>query len=262
MLAVALRCHRVIVCSRWRTHAPQMDVPLLGSASGGGGGSLEMDTSPAPHTSRAAVEDSVLWQAVHASCIFGGGLTFCAATGVLYYPSWGGSALTSAVFFIIGSCGFLTVDVMEWFTFTADPWLRANIALSAFGSVCYLLGSCGFLPDVYERTDRVGVLGIEIGSAAIGCSQAWKLARVVGASKRPPSAETICASRDKLTAVGLELSAGLGAWCYLAGTLMYDQIPVNDEQFTRFLDIYMLGACCFTLGGALLAYRHAILRIV
>ena len=34
----------------------------------------------------------------------------------------------------VGSLGFLYVDVLEFFTFTDDAWLRANIAMSAVGS--------------------------------------------------------------------------------------------------------------------------------
>ena len=41
--------------------------------------------------------------------------------------------------YTLGSCGFLYVDVLEYFTFTEPElvWLRRNISLSAMGSFWY-----------------------------------------------------------------------------------------------------------------------------
>jgi hypothetical protein len=41
--------------------------------------------------------------------------------------------LWAGVLYTVGSCGFLFVDVLEYFTFDEDAWLRTNIAMSATG---------------------------------------------------------------------------------------------------------------------------------
>lgn len=52
-----------------------------------------------------------------------------------YFPDWAEGALAAGVLYTLGSCGFLCVDVLEFFTFDEDPWLRVNISMSATGCV-------------------------------------------------------------------------------------------------------------------------------
>lgn len=75
-------------------------------------------------------------------------MTFLFGTGLYYYPDFSLFGLldqgtVSAWLYVIGSSGFLYVDVLEFFTFTQDSQLRCNISLSATGSLLYLIGSAG-----------------------------------------------------------------------------------------------------------------------
>lgn len=122
--------------------------------------------------------DTALWRFFHALFFLTGGFTFIVGTAALYYPDADNDAALSAWFYIVGSAGFLAVDVTEFFTFTEDKWLRFNISLSMFGSLCYLIGSIGFLPAVFNNTEAVGVWGFIVGSFFIACSQTWKIYRI------------------------------------------------------------------------------------
>jgi hypothetical protein len=123
-----------------------------------------------------------------------------------------------------------------------------------------VVGSVGFLPSIYNRTDRFGVLGFIIGSAFIGCSQAWKVLRI-GRSDRLSCLGTVFSSSDKFTAAGVEFSAGLGAWCFFVGTLMYDHGPLVGDYYNEILIIWEAGSVFFTLGGLFLAYRHGVMKV-
>jgi len=82
------------------------------------------------------------WIVTHFLGFFTGGTTFIAGTLCYYYPDWHAGALVAGVLYTVGSFGFLYVDVLEFFTFTEDAWLRTNIAMSAFGSTWYVISGC------------------------------------------------------------------------------------------------------------------------
>ena len=88
--------------------------------------------------STPAWEDQTWWRVTHAGAFILGGVTFWIGTWLYYDPadSLGDldQAQISAWLYIIGSIGFLYVDVEEFFTFTDDYWLRVNIACSVTGS--------------------------------------------------------------------------------------------------------------------------------
>ena len=88
--------------------------------------------------STPAWEDQTWWRVTHAGAFILGGVTFWIGTWLYYDPadSLGDldQAQLSAWLYIIGSIGFLYVDVEEFFTFTDDYWLRVNIACSVTGS--------------------------------------------------------------------------------------------------------------------------------
>lgn len=90
--------------------------------------------------------------------------------------------LQSAWLYIVGSLGFLFVDVQEFFAFTADPIYRANIACSMLGSAAYVVGSVGNLDSIFRIAPLVGNLGFLLGSMVIGCSQTWKLCEAAAAA--------------------------------------------------------------------------------
>ena len=54
-------------------------------------------------------------------------------TACYFYPNWESGGLYAGILYTLGSCGFLYVDILEFFTFTEEGWLRINIFLSATG---------------------------------------------------------------------------------------------------------------------------------
>lgn len=120
------------------------------------------------------------WRVVHVFCFALGGTTFIVGTAC-YFDSIAAYSL-GAWLYIIGSCGFLGVDVLEMATFySIDKYLTINIALSIIGSTLYILGSVGFLPSLSGAdgsTSSLGVWGFILGSFFIGSSQVWKVFRI------------------------------------------------------------------------------------
>lgn len=135
------------------------------------------------------VQDTTWWRFFHALGFATGGTTFIAGTACYYVnPQTDYVDAWAAALYIIGSIGFLSVDVMELFTpaykvrsgpaarvrvgvrgvvsqlglaalascLQACP-LRFNILLSAIGSTLYVIGSAGYLPSVLKATEAVGV---------------------------------------------------------------------------------------------------------
>ncbi len=211
---------------------------LLLDARAGDDAALLVHEAPA-----VPVHDTVAWRAAHAFSFLLGGLTFILGTLALY-SSAAPAALVSAALYTIGSCGFLAVDVQELFTFTREPLdLRLNIAASALGSACYVTGSVLFAPALLAAAPAAGAAGFDAGSAIIAASQAAKVARLLRA-RAPPSA------------VAVEAGAGVGAACFLGGTLV-----INSAPPATVLAVWLAGSASFTAGGVALAYRHFWLRV-
>ncbi len=175
--------------------------------------------------------------------------------------AWGGFLYT------IGSCGFLGVDVLEFFTFTDDLGLRLNIALSASGSFAYIVGSVGFLPEVQAYSPLIGIYGFILGSFLIGVSQLIKTCRIgggVGARETGFSISNLFADQGSFTETGVEFSAGCGAWFFFVGTIMYDAEfdELSDVQLLdQILYIWICGSCSFTLGAFFLGFRHFVMKV-
>lgn len=93
-------------------------------------------------------------------------------------------------------------------------------------------------------------------------SQAWKVARIATDPATGKTAlATIARNAENFTACGVEANAGLGAWHFFVGTLMYAHATTPDAWMTAILGIWMAGSVFFTLGAAFLAYRHFVMRI-
>lgn len=196
------------------------------------------------------------WQIIHSLSFATGGTTFIAGTTVLFYPLWAPTAVASAVLYTVGSCGFLAVDVQEFFTYTTDPLLRVNISLSATGSLLYVLGSVGFFPRVFAASPVIGLGGFIGGSAFIGVSQLWKTHRYLTTQGM--------SSSERVTAIGVELNAGIGAWCFFVGTVAFASAPraaPSGSELEAVLAIWLVGSVFFTLGSVFLAYRHVVMRV-
>jgi hypothetical protein len=216
---------------------------------------------------------------LHVSGFGLGGLTFIIGTGLFFLDQTPAIATTAAILYIIGSCGFLTVDVMEFFT-PAYRWcpLRGNIALNAVGSALYVAGSVGFLPTIMNVNNALGVWGFILGSALIGMGEIWKIARLATppsdeemdgyspssshlkghtpVSKPGPSLAHVFSSADVLSATGTEIGAFIGAWAFLIGTAMFDVSVTPLQWYDEVLGTWMLGSVGFTFGACCMAYRH------
>jgi len=231
---------------------------LLDGAIADGGAAADVAAPPPP----PPLQDTRAWRALHALGFTVGGTTFIAGTAALWAPASDAAANASAALYTAGSLGFLTVDVLELFTpaYAAHP-LRLNIACSALGSTLYVVGSVGFFAPVMAATPAVGVWGFLLGSAAIACSQAWKVARLsVGADGRC-ALRTLCATRDALTAAGVEAGAGVGAAHFLVGTAMYAVATSPAGWMNAILAVWLLGSAFFTLGAGALCYRHFVMGV-
>lgn len=81
----------------------------------------------------------------------------------------------AAVFYIIGSSGFLITEILEIIT-TLNRYLRLNLLLSITGSVAYVVGSVGYLPSLDDIGDvGIGEYGFIFGSVWVVASQTWKV---------------------------------------------------------------------------------------
>jgi len=164
------------------------------------------------------VYDRPWWRVTHALSFVTGGVTFTFGTYIYYLPASEFLSYLSAWLYIIGSVGFLYVDVQEFFTFTDNRWLRLNICMSMIGSALYIVGSYGFLPDVAAVDPETGIQGFIWGSFFIGVSQAWKLLRIHGDGG-------ICGSKDTVTAACVEGGACLGACFFFSSVPSSIRIP-------------------------------------
>jgi hypothetical protein len=198
-----------------------------------------------------AVQETCLWQFAHALFFLIGGITFIFGTACYYFPDWPESYLAGGVLYTIGSCGFLGVDVMELFTYTSNTILTLNIFMSATGSFLYVVGSIGFIPAVYESTGwnfagftpaTTGVYGFIAGS------QFGKVGRIMTTTK-------------DITAVGVELNPGLGAWCFFVGTMMYNNPYYLEHYYGIIVNIWEVGSVLFTMGALFLTFRHFVMGV-
>lgn len=208
-----------------------------------------------------AWHDTILWRAIHAFGFALGGTTFIAGTAMYWLPADNtAAALAGGVCYILGSLGFLSVDVLEAITFKECP-LRANILLSAAGSTLYVIGSVGFLPSILNKSNLLGVWGFILGSALIFVSQCWKVARLSAGPNGRPSIKAAFASKDVATAIGVEAGACFGALFFLIGTAIYGQPSASSDETNDAIWLWMAGSVAFTFGAACLSWRHFVMKV-
>eukprot|EP00747_Dinoflagellata_sp_TGD_P171037 gnl/TRDRNA2_/TRDRNA2_204068_c0_seq1.p1 gnl/TRDRNA2_/TRDRNA2_204068_c0~~gnl/TRDRNA2_/TRDRNA2_204068_c0_seq1.p1 ORF type:complete len:223 (-),score=46.24 gnl/TRDRNA2_/TRDRNA2_204068_c0_seq1:63-731(-) len=200
------------------------------------------------------LEQRCWWKVTHALGFVIGGTTFLAGTYLYYLPATTFLGYMSGWLYIIGSMGFLYVDVQEFFTFTEDFWLRVNISCSMIGSTLYVIGSAGFLPDVEDWDPLVGILGFIGGSFFIGMSQLWKCARI-------QSETGIFSNKDGFTSACVEGGACLGGWGFFFGTILYWRGPQSGPTMQLILTMWMWASGFFTFGGFSLTYRHFVMGV-
>ena len=242
--------------------------------------SLTDENSPllGQHPVKKEICDQVWWRFLHYGGFCMGGITFLIGT-LLYYPTIYETAkgndsgvltlsVITAWLYTIGSAGFLFVDVQEFYTFTDDVMLRTNISCSMVGSFFYLIGSAGFLPVFYNWCPLIGIIGFLAGSLSIGCSQTWKLVRIL----RSPDEEGVApeiASFQRINAACVEGGAMVGGFAFLIGTSLFWKGPIEGDteclvtcnNYEIVLALWVIGSLAFTFGGLSLAYRHIVMKI-
>ena len=211
--------------------------------------------------SKIRIEETFIWMLFHWGGFFLGGSTFIVGTALYFFPDLPNGGEWSAGLYTLGSVGFLTVDVMEFFTFTESFILRTNISCSMTGSLFYVIGSIGFFPEIYNLTDIVGIWGFILGSFFIGCSQLWKTYRIGKGRGESFQASNLIADIDSSTQVGVELNAGIGGWCFFVGTIMYLHGPLEGQWYFDVLCIWTAGSAFFFLGSLFLGYRHWVMGV-
>jgi hypothetical protein len=132
-----------------------------------------------PRVDRIEVFQTVWWRVVHAFAFVLGGATFVAGSACYFVPSWADASVFAGVTYTIGSLGFLTVDLLEFFTFTRPRLLRLNIAASAIGSLCYVIGSLFFVPvlaavKLSARSSATGASFWARGSSDVRKCSKWR----------------------------------------------------------------------------------------
>jgi hypothetical protein len=58
----------------------------------------------------------------------------------------------------------------------------------------------------------------------------------------------------------VQLNAGLGAWSFFVGTVIYLHGPDAGATLQLVLQIWMVGSVFFTVGSLFLAYRHFVMH--
>mmetsp|Transcript_81425 Transcript_81425/g.159013 ORF Transcript_81425/g.159013 Transcript_81425/m.159013 type:complete len:286 (-) Transcript_81425:339-1196(-) len=190
------------------------------------------------------------WRVCRVAGIFSGGCAFIVGTTCYYFPDWPEGPMAGGVLFTVGSSAFLCVDTLDFFTFKKDKWLRINICLSAMGSFFKVFGSIGFIPNIYNDTKLIGEYGFLIGSFVITCSSIWKCVRI------SREAGGVFGSPAKAIALSAELCTFFGAWCFFVGTAMYIRGPLKGTWYIDTLDVWIFGACSFTLSSFIIAYLY------
>lgn len=208
------------------------------------------DASP---TSRI-LTGQLWWRIVHVAGGLLGGIAFIVGTAIFYYPSWLQGPLVAAVLYIFGSFAFFCVDILDFFTFERDIWVRVNICLSVLGCFLKVFGSIGFLPVIYDVTPLIGMYGFLIGSLCICCSSVWRCLRILRGPKGT------CANRNTAATLAVECCAGFGAFCFFLGTAMFIEGPLEGTWYLEILDIWIVGSCSFTTGSLLLSWHYFCVR--
>ena len=255
---------------------------------------LTEQTSLIRHEELAYLQPLTLtWRVNHTIPYLIGGTTFLAGS-YQYLPSVSNYELGGWLF-TIGSVGFLYADLNEWWKNNRvgcafdddyrddfekqlgnrfDPsssfcgkFQRAenglNFALSAVGSLLYLIGSILFIPELNATV--MGTIIFIPGSFIIFLSQMIKLYRAgcvysTGTRRVEKFQHRTFQLRhltEDLPAVGVDLAAGLGGFAYMIGSYLFlPSVAVTDVEITRAAIWFLLGGALFLASGLCLTYRY------
>jgi hypothetical protein len=134
----------------------------------------------------------------------------------------------------------ITVDTVNPFTYLRPVYDPMVSGASTDGKTWYGAADPALLPGI--------VYGFIAGSFFIGCSQFWKVGRIMTTTK-------------DITAVGVELNPGLGAWCFFVGTMMYNNPYYLEHYYGIIVNIWEVGSVLFTMGALFLTFRHFVMGV-
>jgi len=252
--------------------------PLLGEVEGET--SVEPHTTPAdticprnkstsqlgyyavPETpkSRAAWRRKTWWKSLVPLTLLAASVTFVGGTALLFAPGTYRTGATAGWLFTMGSLGFLLVDIFKCVIFKGDSEDLSILAGKTFGAFSYFVGSIGYIPPMpWDSNYQMGIQGFIWGSIFMGVSHFWKIHRLCSNGHHGPgfSLANIKDRVEVTSAVLVELALGIGAWCFLAGTIMYwvAHVP-GSTLYLWTLIIWEIGSVLFFGGGCLLTYRY------
>lgn len=230
---------------------------------------------------------SLLWRSIHVTLYLIGGIGFVLGSA-MYFPSIS-QATAGGWLFTIGSLGFFIADGLEWSTNNhvgclfdrryvnqyekmVNPFLapkdsfygkyqRAengiNFFVSFIGSTLYLVGSIMYIPSVDEVV--AGTYVFILGSAVIFFAQSWKLYRAGCHNAEAPSdiRFNIKNCFDDLPGTLVDLTAGLGGFCYFVGSFFFlPDYDINDTVTTIGATWFEFGGSFYLLSGLFMVYRY------
>jgi len=205
----------------------------------------------------------VVWLLLHSLFYSVGASCFLAGTWfVQMHADPNNPTAKWAGLYLIGSIGFIFVDIIELLSFKNEFWLCANMLLSFVGNACFVFGSVGFSPVIYRQTDSIGIGGFFLGGLFISVSQFWKIRRILSsAAEWSKDTITFTFTEEVFTVFGIELSSGLGAFFFWIGTIMLLCGSKEEAFFQIFLNVWLTGSILFVVSAIFLLYRHGIMRV-
>eukprot|EP00475_Leptophrys_vorax_P039750 TRINITY_DN7229_c0_g1_i1.p1 TRINITY_DN7229_c0_g1~~TRINITY_DN7229_c0_g1_i1.p1 ORF type:complete len:258 (+),score=37.04 TRINITY_DN7229_c0_g1_i1:43-816(+) len=142
----------------------------------------------------------------------------------------------------------------------SKPAVGINFFSSAFGSLLYLIGSIGFIPNLGILT--IGIIGFLAGSIINCIGQAWKLHRLgtydgSGPERHVTEFRVTNWKVEGCSAFLVDSLAGLGSLMFLVGASIYLYHP----ELVWVVTVWVAGSACFLLSGFALVYRHMLLGL-
>ncbi|CAF5035924.1 unnamed protein product [Rotaria sp. Silwood1] len=235
----------------------------------------------------------LVWRIFHGTHFLLGGLCFIAGSCMYFttvYGPYPKALVAGGWLFTIGSLFFLLADLQEWAHYLHSYWFcwfhreeyeisnsdvfrhtrssplglweRSEVGINVFasvcGSICYLIGSIFFIPALSNYLIAGDWLFI-VGSALIFLSQGWKVFRL---SRMNPDDKTdhkfrfANILRDAPTFFA-DTFTGFGGVFYFVGTILFlPRFNLSDFDENRASILFVVGGCCFTLGGFFLQYIY------
>ena len=241
---------------------------------------------PAPYT--------YTFRVIHSSSHLLGSIFYLVA-GPTYYPSIDDLFL-GGLFFIIGSCGFVIADTMDWWLnnrvgcFCDSSYIDSyetrlesylddkdtvygrlqrtnagiNSVISIIGSITYLIGSVCYLPSILDIDPALGAYYFIYGSVILMVAQGWRMVRNVAGDPVHligPHNDDIAAKEEVIPTNWLLFADDLwiftAAFCYLYGSILFlPKFDVDNYDTTIAANWFVFAGIFYCLGSFTLIYRY------